>query len=71
MFWLPYTGSLPASFAWSGGAIFTTSLALFALLGAGRVALLAVLAARQDRLVSVPFSPVPLDEEQEVKQAAA
>ena len=70
MYWLPYTGSLPTALTWSGG-LFTTSLAVAALLGAGRVALLALTAARQDRSVSVPFSPAPLDEELEVKQAAA
>jgi hypothetical protein len=71
MYWLPYTGSLPAALAWSGAATVTTSLAVAALIGAGRVLLLAFTAARQDRSVSVPFNPVPLDEVQEVKQAAA
>jgi hypothetical protein len=71
MYWLPYTGPLPAALAWPGTATITTSLAVAALIGAGRVLLLVFTAARQDRSVSVPFNPVPLDEVQEVKQAAA
>jgi len=70
MFWLPYTGSIPLALTWSSG-FFTTSLAVTALLGAGRVLLLALTAARQGRSVSVPINPVPLDEGQAVNQAAA
>jgi hypothetical protein len=70
MFWVPYTGSIPLAISWSSG-LFTTSLAVAALLGAGRVALLVLTAARQSRSVSVPSNPVPLDEGQEVNQAAA
>ena len=70
MFWVPYTGSIPLALSWSGG-LFTTGLAVAALIGVGRVALLAFTAAHQSPSVSVPFAPVPLDEGQEVNQAAA
>jgi len=70
MFWVPYTGSLPLALSWPSG-LFTTSLAVAALLGAGRLALLVLTAARRGRSVSVPCNRVPLDEGHEVNQAAA
>jgi hypothetical protein len=70
MFWVPYTGSIPLVLSWPAG-LCMTGLAVAAMIGAGRVALLALAAARQERSVSVPFNPVPLDEGQEVNQAAA
>ena len=69
MFWYPYTGAMPLGVVWPSG-IATTSLSLAALAMAGQLALLALRAART-RAVSVPRASAPLDEEQEVKQAAA
>jgi len=69
MFWYPYTGTLPLGLAWPSG-IATTSLSLAALMAAGQLAVLALRAART-RAVAVPHTSAPLDEEREVKQAAA
>ena len=69
MFWVPYTGVIPLSLVWPSG-IATTSLSLAALVAAGRLALLVLQAART-RTVAVPQTPVALNDEQEVKQAAA
>jgi len=69
MFWYPYTGAVTLSLVWPSG-IANTSLGLAALVAAGRLALLALGAART-RAVAVPHPSTPLDEEQEVKQAAA
>ncbi|MEO8602456.1 MAG: hypothetical protein ABI629_07770 [bacterium] len=70
MFWVPYTATIPLAVNWPSGFI-TASLAVAALLGTGRVALLALSAARQGRSASVPLNPVPLDEGQEANQVAA
>ena len=69
MFWYPYTGTIPLELLWPSG-VATTSLSLAALAMAGQLVRLAVRAART-RAVSVPRVATPLDEEQEVKQAAA
>ena len=69
MFWYPYTATIPLGLVWPSG-IATTSLSLAALVAAGRLALLALRAART-RAVAVPHTSAPLDEEREVKQAAA
>lgn len=69
MFWYPYTGAIPLSLVWPSG-VATTSLSLAALIAAGRLALLALRATRT-RTVAVPRTSAPLDEGQEVKQAAA
>jgi hypothetical protein len=69
MFWYPYTGAVTLSLVWPSG-IANTSLGLAALVAAGWLALLALRAART-RAVAVPHPSTPLDEEQEVKQAAA
>jgi hypothetical protein len=70
MFWYPYTGSIPYALDWSPG-LFTTGLAVAALVGMARIGLLA-LRARNAEAVSVPFDPVVIDDhEPEVKQAAA
>ena len=69
MFWYPYTGAVTLSLVWPSG-IANTSLGLAALVAAGRLALLALRAA-PIRAVAVPHPSTPLDEEQEVKQAAA
>ena len=76
MFWYPYTGSVPYALNWSAG-LFTTSLAIAALVGVARVALLALRSAREGHgdlrfeAVSVPFDPVVVDDVPEVKQDAA
>ena len=77
MFWYPYTGSIPYALDWSTG-LFTTGLAVVALVGAIRVALLALQSAQygvggsRSAAVSVPFDPVVIDDHApEVKQAAA
>ena len=76
MFWYPYTGSVPYALNWSAG-LFTTSLAIAALVGVARVALLALRAAQDGHgdprveAVSVPFDPVVVDDVPEVKQDAA
>ena len=69
MFWYPYTGSIPMALSWSAG-LFTTALAIATLAGMARLAVLA-LRPEQPEAVSVPCDPVPLDEDHEVKQAAA
>jgi hypothetical protein len=70
MFWYPDTGLIPYALDWSA-ALFTTGLAMAALVGAIRVAFLALRAAKLEA-VSVPFDPVVIDDpEPEVKQAAA
>ena len=69
MFWYPYTGAVTLGLVWPSG-IANTSLGLAALVAAGRLALLALRAART-RAVAVPHPLTPLGEEQEVKQAAA
>lgn len=69
MFWYPYTGAVTLGLVWPSG-IANTSLGLAALIAAGRLALLALRATRT-RAVAVPHPSTPLDEEQEVKQAAA
>ena len=77
MFWYPYTGSIPYAVDWSAG-LFTTGLAVVALVGAIRVALLALqsgpygVGSSRSAAVSVPFDPVVIDDHApEVKQAAA
>jgi hypothetical protein len=77
MFWYPYTGSIPYALDWSAG-FFTTGLAVVALVGAIRVALLALQSPRygsgdsRSAAVSVPFDPAVIDDHApEVKQAAA
>lgn len=76
MFWYPYTGSVPYPLNWSAG-LFTTGLAVAALVGAVRVALLALRSAHdgdgdpRSEAVSVPFDPVVVDDVPEVKQDAA
>ena len=69
MFWYPYTGVTSLSLVWPS-EIASTSLSLAALIAAGRLAMLALRAART-RAVAVPHTSAPLDEGQEVKQAAA
>jgi hypothetical protein len=69
MFWYPYTGTLPLGLVWPSG-VATTSLSLAALIAAGRLALLALRATRT-RAVAVPPTSAPLEEGQEVRQAAA
>ena len=69
MFWSPYAGAIPLGLVWPSGFA-ATSLSLAALAMAGQLALLALRAART-RTVSVPQASTPLDDEQEVKQAAA
>ena len=69
MFWYPYTGAVPYVLSWSAG-LFTTGLAVAALVGLARVALLA-LRAEPLASVSVPMDPVVDDDEPEVKQVAA
>ena len=69
MFWYPYTAVTSLSLVWPS-EIACTSLSLAALVAAGRLAMLALRAARA-RAVSVPHASAPLYEEQEVKQAAA
>ena len=70
MFWYPYTGSVPYALDWSTG-LFTTGLAVVALVGSIRVALLALRPVSPEA-VSVPFDPVVVDDhDPEVKQAAA
>ena len=69
MFWYPYTGAVSLSLVWPS-EIAATSLSLAALIAAGRLAMLALRASRT-RTVAVPYTSVPLVEEQEVKHAAA
>ena len=70
MFWYPYTGAISLSLVWPS-EIAATSLSLAAFIAAGRLALLALRAART-RAVTVPLpSAPPLVEEQEVNHAAA
>jgi hypothetical protein len=69
MFWYPYTGSVPYALSWSAG-LFTTALAITALVGAVRVVLLALRPVSSE-IVSVPFEPVAVDDLPEVKQDAA
>lgn len=71
MFWYPYTGAIPVTLTWSSG-MFVTGLAIAALLAAVRTVVLVLQAERPEAdAVSEPFAPLPLDEEGEVKQAAA
>ena len=76
MFWYPYTGSVPYALTWSA-SLFTTGLAVAALVGAVRVAWLALRAAPdgaggpRSETVSVPFDPAVVDDAPEVKQDAA
>jgi hypothetical protein len=76
MFWYPYTGSVPYALSWSAG-LFTTALAIAALVGAVRVALLALRpalsghAGPRSEAVSVPFDPVVVVDAPEVKRDAA
>ncbi len=72
MFWYPYTGVIPVTLTWSGG-MFLTGLAIAALLAAVRTLVLVLQAQRPAAVdtVSVPFEPLPLDEEGVVKHAAA
>jgi hypothetical protein len=69
MFWVPYAGAVPLSLVWPSG-IATTSFGLAALIAAGRLALLILQAARA-RTVAVPRTAAALEDESEVKQAAA
>lgn len=69
MFWYPDTGSVPMALSWSAG-LFTTALAIAALLGAVRVLAL-TWRSEQPEAVAEPFDATPLDDVQEVKQAAA
>jgi hypothetical protein len=68
MFWYPYTGAASLSLAWPSD-IACTSLSLAALICVARLVLM-VLQPSRTRAV-VPHTSTPLDEEQEVKQAAA
>ena len=68
MFWYPYTGAMSLSLVWPS-EIAMTSFGLAALVAAGRLAMLALRAART-RTVAVRLS-VPLEEDQEVENAAA
>jgi hypothetical protein len=69
MFWYPYTGSIPMAVSWSAG-LFTTAMAIAALLGALRVVALAWRGAASDA-VTEPFEAIALDDVEAVKQAAA
>ena len=69
MFWYPYTGVTSLSLVWPS-EVACTSLSLAALIAAVRLAMLALRAGRT-RAVAVPHASAPLDEEREVKQAAA
>lgn len=69
MFWYPYTGAASLSLVWPSD-IACTSLGLAALVAAVRLVML-VLQSTRARAVTVPQTSVPLDEGQEVKQAAA
>ena len=70
MFWYPSTGVVSLGLVWPS-EIAATSLSLAALLAAGRLAMLALRAART-RAVTVPHTSTPLlEEEQEVNNAAA
>ena len=69
MFWVPYTGVIPLSLVWPSG-VAATSFSLAAFIAAARLALLVLRAARA-RAVAVPQSSAPLDDDGEVKQAAA
>jgi hypothetical protein len=69
MFWYPYSGAASLSLVWPS-EIACTSLSLAALVAAVRLAMLALQATRA-RAVAVPHTSIPLDEGQEVKQAAA
>jgi hypothetical protein len=68
MFWYPYTGAASLSLAWPSD-IACTSLSLAAFICVGRLVLM-ILQSSRTRAV-VPHTSTPLDEEQEVKQAAA
>ena len=68
MYWTPYTATIPLSLVWPSG-IASTSLSLAALIAAGRLAMLALRAART-RTVADPPS-ILVEEEQEVENAAA
>lgn len=76
MFWYPYTGSVPYALTWSA-SLFTTGLAVAGLVGAVRVAWLALRAAREEsnasraQAVSVPFEPAIVDDAPDMKQDAA
>ena len=70
MFWYPYTDSISYTLNWPT-QLFTNGLALVALIGAIRVALLTLRSASPEA-VSVPFDPVVVeDHAPEEKQAAA
>ena len=69
MFWVPYTGGIPLSLIWPS-EIAATSLSLAAVVAVARLALLVWRAARA-RTVEVPHISASLEEEREVKQAAA
>jgi len=69
MFWYPYTDAASLSLALPS-QLAATSLSLVAFVAAGGLAILALRAYRT-RAVAVPYTSVPLEEEQEVKHAAA
>jgi hypothetical protein len=69
MFWYLNAGTIPLALLWPSG-IATTSLSAAAFFAATRLALLVFRAVRT-RAVSVPRTPVALEDEHEVKQAAA
>jgi len=68
MFWYPYTGAMALGLDWPSG-VATMSLSLAALVMAGQLVRLALRGARTR--ASVPHTSSPLDDEEEVKQAAA
>jgi hypothetical protein len=68
MYWYPYTATIPLSLVWPSG-IASTSLSLAALVAAGRLAMLALRAARTRTVAGQPS--VLVDEELEVENAAA
>lgn len=75
MFWFPYTGPAAYALEWSTG-LFTTGLAVLALVGAIRVALLTLRShSGHDGLgseaPSMPFDPLPLQDPEAEKQVAA
>lgn len=76
MFWYPYTGPAPYVLGWSAG-LFTTGLAAVALVGAIRVALLALRSAHsghdglRSEAASMPFDPVLVQDPESEKQVAA
>jgi len=69
MFWVPYSGVIPLSLVWPSG-IAATSFSLAAVIAVGRLALL-VLRSVRTRAADIPQITVPLDDDREVKQAAA